>query len=498
MFFSNYFGVSDKIIKDYGAVNISLDCDIPLFIDPMLIFNSDKLEYKDLHDQIIKYFYFLLEKSKAKLSYKQYAPWFNFNEICNNWLGYSLVGNKGLALGKKYAEFLYGNIDFAVNKKGIAKGDHFERVMLLYDGSGQDKISDLMVNILLGFFCEYTQNFAKVHIDKNKCDIFRVDKSSFNYETESFVCNEYYLPYIINEKGKKEFVLLTPYDILRKSEPTINKKDFFDNYEMVCSSIDNDSLRAYVNNYIQKAVLNYAKSQKEKKKTPTDAGIKRAEKEAFTELVRSTPALYDYYIKLKEDNFYQIRQDCLSEYKEQDEFLENTKELILLLSSSLPVIIEKTTAQEEAKKRLKYFKHMFEDCDCYKNLYLNDQPIAQESDLQRMFRMVWCETNYKVDAEANNGRGQTDFIVSKGSKNQSIVEFKLGSNSSLSHVFTQVEIYEKANCATGSLIAIFCFTEEEIKNTESMIKAHKKEHLLNESIFIIDCRKDNKKSASVA
>ena len=68
------------------------------------------------------------------------------------------------------------------------------------------------------------------------------------------------------------------------------------------------------------------------------------------------------------------------------------------------------TAREEAKQRLKFFKHIIEDCDGYKNLYVKGVQIAQENDLQRLFRFVWYGTTYKVDAESNNGRGQTDFI----------------------------------------------------------------------------------------
>ena len=49
MFFSEYFNIDPELITDYGAVDISLVCDIPLFIDPMLIFNSDKPEYIQLH-----------------------------------------------------------------------------------------------------------------------------------------------------------------------------------------------------------------------------------------------------------------------------------------------------------------------------------------------------------------------------------------------------------------------------------------------------------------
>ena len=42
MFFSEYYGIDSSVVEHYGAVDISFVCDIPLFIDPMLIFNSEK------------------------------------------------------------------------------------------------------------------------------------------------------------------------------------------------------------------------------------------------------------------------------------------------------------------------------------------------------------------------------------------------------------------------------------------------------------------------
>ena len=50
MRFSNVFGVDSKLISDYGTVDISLVSDVPLFIDPMLIFSSNKPEYKKLYE----------------------------------------------------------------------------------------------------------------------------------------------------------------------------------------------------------------------------------------------------------------------------------------------------------------------------------------------------------------------------------------------------------------------------------------------------------------
>lgn len=499
MFFSEQFRIDAELIKEYGAVDISLVCDIPLFIDPMLIFNSDKPEYLALHKEIIQYFHFLYTKAKQGLSSSEINTWFNFSEVPNNWLGFSLVGNKGLALGKKYANFLYQNIEFALETHGISKGQHIEKAMLLYEGSGKDKVSDLSVNLIKRFLCEYTENFAKKNIDPGLCKMLPVEKAYFNYKTESFVSKEYFLPYVYNEKEEIEYVLLTPYDILREDEPSINRNDFFNSHERIRAAIENNTLRAYVNNYISQAVLQYEENQKRNRRAIKEKSIQKIEKEAFQEVVREYPELYDYYIKLREADTDVIRLQCMEELNKQlEKLLLASKDLISIFKRNGYSIEENLSAREEAKRRLAYFKHIIEDCDGYKNLYVKGQRIAKENDLQRLFRFVWYGTNYKVDAEPNNGRGQADFIVSMGQRNQNIVEFKLASNSTLDHIFTQVKIYEAANCSDGSLIAIFYFSESEHLTALQVIKNAGYENMINESIYLIDCRNDNKASASIA
>lgn len=498
MFFSEQFRIDTDLIKEYGAVDISLVCDIPLFIDPMLIFNSDKPEYQVLHKEMIQYFHFLYAKAKQGLSSNQINAWFNFSEVPNNWLGFSLVGNKGLALGKKYANFLYQNIEFALETHGISKGQHIEKAMLLYEGSGKDKISDLSVNLIKRFLCEYTENFAKKHIDSSLCKTLPVEKAYFNYKTESFVSKEYILPYVYNEKEEIEYVLLTPYDILREDEPSINRDNFLNSHERIRAAIENNTLRAYVNNYIGQAVLQYEENQKRNRRAIREKSIQKIEKGAFQEIVREYPELYDYYIKLREADTDEIRLQCMQELNSQlEKLLLASKNLISIFDQNGYSIAESLSAREEAKKRLAYFKHIIEDCDGYKNLYVKGAQIAKENDLQRLFRFVWYGTKYKVDAEPNNGRGQADFIVSMGRKNQNIVEFKLASNSTLGHIFTQVKIYEAANCSDGSLIAIFYFSESEYFTARKVIVNAGYENMINESIYLIDCRKDNKASASI-
>lgn len=496
MYFSEYFDVDAKIIDEYGAVDISLICDIPLFLDPMLIFNSTKEEYKILHSNIIKYFHFLSKKSNEGIKQKDLEAWFRFKEVPNNWLGYSLSGNKGSALGEKFANFLYSQIGFITQDNNITKSKHIEKALLLYDGSGKDNISDLTVNLIKYYLLDYTENFALKYINKEKRCVFPVDKAYFNYETESFVTKEYLLPFIYNDKNEKEYVLLTPYDILRKDEPTISRVNFIKNQNKVREAISNDALKATVNNYINIAVNRYEKKQRANKKQISERSIKKIEKNAFLSMVDSYPELYDYYIKICEDN----PDIAISRSKEEvdiqlTKFIENSENITSLFLSSFENK-EHKNAKEEAKYRIKFFKHIIEDCDGYKNLYYKGEPISLENDLQRLFKLVWFRTEYQVDAESNNGRGQTDFIVSKGNNNKNIIEFKLASNSKLSHVFDQVDVYEKANNSLDSLIVIFYFTEKEYTKTMNMLTQKDKINQINDSIFLVDCRADNKISAS--
>ena len=55
LYFSDHFGVHRKIVEQYGAFDISLVADLPLFVDPFLLFASAKPEYRKLHDGIIDY-----------------------------------------------------------------------------------------------------------------------------------------------------------------------------------------------------------------------------------------------------------------------------------------------------------------------------------------------------------------------------------------------------------------------------------------------------------
>mgnify|MGYP004718187237 CR=1 FL=1 len=63
IYFSDFFNIDTSDLESYGAFNISLINDLPLFIDPFLLFGSKKEEYKSLHEKIVNYLIFIKEKA---------------------------------------------------------------------------------------------------------------------------------------------------------------------------------------------------------------------------------------------------------------------------------------------------------------------------------------------------------------------------------------------------------------------------------------------------
>jgi hypothetical protein len=63
IYFTDFFQVPPEVLEEYGAFNVSLINDLPLFIDPFLLFNNEKEEYQRLHEQMIDYLRFLRDKS---------------------------------------------------------------------------------------------------------------------------------------------------------------------------------------------------------------------------------------------------------------------------------------------------------------------------------------------------------------------------------------------------------------------------------------------------
>lgn len=80
----------------------------------------------------------------------------------------------------------------------------------------------------------------------------------------------------------------------------------------------------------------------------------------------------------------------------------------------------------------------------------------------------------------------TDFIVSKGAADGTIVEFKMASNSDLnSNMKYQVPVYKKSNQIDNAITVIFYFSEDEQQRVVSILE--KQNRIDDEDIIMIDC-----------
>lgn len=177
MFFSDKFLVSPNLIKDYGAINISLVCDTPLFIDPILIYDNDDPVIKSWYKNIVDYLLFLNSKSSSEITYEELKYYFCFKERKENWLGVSKNSNVGSALGMKFAQELAENIGFICDNDSGYADIHLEKISLINKGVGRDKISDLVTNIIFYELVKYTEKFALKYIDHNMLALILVNAS---------------------------------------------------------------------------------------------------------------------------------------------------------------------------------------------------------------------------------------------------------------------------------------------------------------------------------
>src|SRR5713226_6230571 len=130
IYFSDFFEVPPRVMEKYGAFNVSLVNDLPLFIDPFLLFNSRKLKYRLLHDEIIKYLSFLRDKStEGIVDDGLLRARYTFKEIRQNWFGFSKSGNRGSGLGMDFARALNSNLNSIFSSFGnerVTQGSHLE------------------------------------------------------------------------------------------------------------------------------------------------------------------------------------------------------------------------------------------------------------------------------------------------------------------------------------------------------------------------------------
>lgn len=483
IYFTDFFGVDPHILADYGAFNVSPIVDLPLFIDPFLLFTSNNPEYQKLHNDIIRYLRFLRDKStEGQINPGLLKAWYCFHEVHQNRFGFCATGSRGSGLGIGFATALNENLtrifkDFGAEQ--ITQASHLEKLVLIRDRVGRDNISDFATNLIKGFLLRYTETFAKQHVAVEKRKVMNVPRVSFNYQAGVWIDGKFDLPWFVDD-----YVLLTPEDILTKDDIWINKEDLRRDFPQIRDAVENDALRAQIDSYFQRVL-------------PEDATAKE-ERAAIEKTLRQFPVLIDHYIREKENNGEEaVRRSKEKVTEAEHRFIQNLGKLAALIAQRSEFYSTPSTTLEETRKKILFLKHVIENQDGYRLFYVNGKQVEREKDLQILFKLVWEGSPSSADAEVNNGRGPVDFKVSRGSHDSTLVEFKLASNSQLErNLENQVEIYKRANSTTQSFKVILFFTHYEHESVKRIIRRLGAPD--DAGIILIDARQDNKPSASKA
>lgn len=500
IYFSDYFEVDPAVLESYGALDVSVVADMPLFIDPFLLFNSDDPTYQALHAQILDYLRFLRDKAAAgPLEPGLIKAWYSFKEVKQNWLGFTDGGNAGHGLGPKFANSLHGALGDVLGNLGsetITRSSHLEKVALIQRGVGRDNISDFTTNLIKHFLLDYTEKFATAHLSPDQTMKVRVERSVFNYKTETWAARAYTLPWLegtVGTDGRKrpaDFVILTPLNLLTKDETWINRSDMLERFDELPMALADDMQRGQINNYFQRQL-----------------GVDPTKEEvlaARASTIAAFPELVDYYIALKEDEEEQASAVSIEKTRDTQALLRDQVQAAARdLQNKTNLFAVPWTSYDEARQAVDTFKYYVEHQDGYTVINRgNGQPFASEKEVQAFFGLLLQPSRFDVNREVNNGRGPVDFKISSGAFDKALIEFKLAKSSSLKrNLKNQVEVYEAANKTDKSVKVVIVYSEQDAEKVARTFAAIDEELGLHAGttaarVVVVDARADNKPSAS--
>ena len=145
---------------DVDFVIPRIGVDIPVGIDPFLLYKSRNPEFRQLHQQLLDAFNAGIDAVKRE-SLDEARAILDFPEESAIGFGYTKRGKGGSGVGTYMAGLI---VDTVANSPGLQERGvrHVEEMQLLAAGIGPDRISDIAANLLKRFLIEYTQRQATI------------------------------------------------------------------------------------------------------------------------------------------------------------------------------------------------------------------------------------------------------------------------------------------------------------------------------------------------
>lgn len=235
---SEALNVSPEALDTEGALDAFTDVDSKFHVDPRLLQYAKTIEFKESYTRLRKYFEStirLLEVSSGAGDrfYRQAFKRLVFPELPFAALGYSKSGIGGSGIGPGIARRLVATAAEIV-EAGIKEPDIFELVGLFEEDIGADRVSDMIISIILPDILAYTRRVA---------ENLEVETTTFKARGEEFD-----LPYIIEltsaRKPRRRPIIFLPKEVLRPLPVAYD----WDDIDYVCAH--NREVRQRINHII--------------------------------------------------------------------------------------------------------------------------------------------------------------------------------------------------------------------------------------------------------
>ena len=272
-----------------------LGIDIPLCIDPFLLYKSRNPVFSQLHSIILKAFNAGIQALReGKAEYARYL--FDFPEVREIGFGYSKESKRGTGIGDFLASLIIETLENspALLERGIR---HIEEMQLTAIGISYDRISDITANLIKAFLIEYTQKQCRMW----GIPLTKDAPVSHIFDQDCFKWHDRYVDLPISPTDKQP-ILLVPRRIVRNL-PWINYDDYF---------------RIEFSSYLQ------AELRKGGTKTKT-----RLSKKQVVSITRTQIERIDRYIKTKEETADQAQPSL--DYIDTTKYIQESRKLKALL-----------------------------------------------------------------------------------------------------------------------------------------------------------------------
>lgn len=440
---SKEFGINKTILKKIGVLDVFLNADTNLFIDPMLLAESSHKEISDEAYQAYKKHFETVIKLLSASRRVNDVPWrnaarmFKFHEISWTCLGYGGT-NRGSGFGP---ELTLSTISTAkeIVDLGVVDVDLFMAMALFEEGIGPDRISDMTTNIILTQLLKFNRRVLDAIGLKGK-----------NFEINGTFYNLLRNPY----STRREPILLVPTDILRDLPIA---SDWSDISRVVH---ENEELRNKVNARVGEIWATMSK--KDKSRLKSGALKNKRSFETLLELIKEAPR--DHYDFVRDRNGEVFWSELIDSISNKFPFdLRNFAGKQLNIDQVYDMV----------GKIIDQFKSLIEDKGLWKELWDGKGQSRKEKSAQRLFFAVaesYCKSNnLDLTPEADTGNGPVDFKVSIGFDSKVLVEIKLSNNPKIVHGYEkQLEIYKKSEETARAYYLIVDISDKVNKKIEQV------------------------------